>query len=81
MYIGYSRNKNSYTGGSRYKALFISPIVIKVIDYLLVKKYIEGPKGKNIGTPRQARMRADDKLIELFHRSNLSLPMIDNSTK
>jgi hypothetical protein len=78
-YVGYSRNSNKYKIGSRYKSLFFSYRVTKtVVDFLIAHDYAEGPKGfRRDVKPRQSRLRATDKLINLVeNKYKVALPMI-----
>jgi hypothetical protein len=79
LYIGFSRNHNSYGEAQRYNRLHIKRTnLIRIIDALFDRGYIEGPvsngklKGfrdrRPGGRSRQARMRATGKLIGLFHK-------------
>ena len=71
MYIAYSRNANNYKQGSRYAALFLGyRNVIKVIDFLIDKGYVENVPGRYIrdgsgGRSFQSRLRATDRLIKI----------------
>jgi hypothetical protein len=76
MYIGYSRNRNDYGKGSRYKALFLSyEHLIKAVDFLIKNDYAEGPKGYRHPSAsfksRTARLRATEKLIDLFKQKKV----------
>jgi len=82
MYIAYSRNPNNYKQGSRYAALFLGyRNVIKVVDFLIAKGYVENVRGVNVrdGSGRrsyQSRMRGTYKLIGLIKDNKVTLPMI-----
>ncbi len=81
LYIGYSRDRNKYRKGSRYKALFLSyQLLIKSIDFLIDNQYAEGPKGyRHPSAPlksRTARLRATEKLIKLFKEKQVTPRMV-----
>lgn len=82
MYIAYSRNPNSYEQGSRYAALFFGyRNVIKVIDFLKTKGYVENVPGIYVRNESgkksfQSRMRAtgNSALIPNQKHQSKSLP-------
>jgi len=85
MYISYSRNKNDYKKGSRYKALFWGYTnTIKVIDFLKDNGYIENHKGmydrNNPVKSRQSRMKATGKFVQVVEKKNqVTWPMIQRN--
>jgi hypothetical protein len=83
LYVSYSRHKNDYGKGSRNRAIFLSYVhVIKSVDFLISNQYAEGIKGQNYKDPRLkyknriARMRATEKLINLFRKKKAVPRMI-----
>jgi hypothetical protein len=68
MYISYSRNKNDFKAGSRYRAVFFGySHTLETVDFLKANGYIEHVAGYHGKTrSRQSRMRATNKLIGLI---------------
>lgn len=81
LYIGYSRDRNNYGKGSRYKALFLSyEHLIKSVDFLIDNQYAENVPGyRHPDAPfksRSSRLRATEKLIDLFRRKKVKPGMM-----
>lgn len=79
-YIGYSRNRNSYTVAGRYDKLHINyrPLM-HGIDGLAELGYVEGQRGfhdRRSGIGYQSRMRATQKLIQILTRCHVTEEMI-----
>jgi hypothetical protein len=78
LFVGYSRNRNSYGEGKRYNKLFIKPDnLLKVVDVLEENGYLiskTGFKDRRTGIGFQSRMRATEKLIELIEKTFLITP-------
>lgn len=79
-FVAYSRDKNSYSSGSRYAALHIKyPYILAVIDALCALGYVEHKKGfqdRRTGIGRQSRMRATMKMMELTIQHRISPQLI-----
>ena len=77
-YVGYSRNKGTYTKSrkSRYVTFKMAyDSMVNMVDALMDLKYIEGVNGynfKQIKYSRTAKMKATDKLIELCLEHNIN---------
>jgi hypothetical protein len=66
LYIGISRNHNSYKH-NRYNAIFIKPdLLAKVCDWFIALGYIKYEKG--VHHKRQSRIRASEKFVDLLSR-------------
>jgi hypothetical protein len=81
LYISFSRNRNDYGKGSRNKAIFMSyEHVIKSVDFLISYQYVENIPGfrdpQNSYRSKLSRMRAMEKLIELFRRKKVAPRMM-----
>lgn len=71
---GLSRDRNAYQEGTRYHKIYISFLVVSVVDRLIELGYIEQVNGKYnplIGYGRTARIKATDKLVELVRIKNI----------
>jgi hypothetical protein len=73
LYVAYSRHKNDYGKGSRNEATILSHShVVNSSNFLISNQYAEGTKGLSYKDKdlkyknRIARMRATEKLIDLF---------------
>ena len=63
-----SRDKSAYLEGTRYNKLYITYLLVKVVDRLIELGYIEQIKGKYnsaTGFGRASRIKATEKLLEL----------------
>lgn len=84
MYIAFPKRSNDFGTASRYRALFFTfRVMDKVVDKFLIKRgYVEYHKGihdsKNSGRKSyRSRMRASDKLINIFEGNEVKLAMMD----
>lgn len=77
VYLRYSRNRQDYLEGSGYKPAFLgADILIKLIDFLERREYVEHQKGyldRDKGRGRRSRMRGTERLLALFDAHKVTL--------
>ncbi len=78
-YIGVSANRNHWSRG-RYRALHLSVVILDVLDWLVLKGYVDKRKHfHHRGDPRQsrtARYRASELLQSIFKKALFGLEHI-----
>lgn len=80
-YVMYSRNKKDYQGPSRYNKLFIKYDGVRAVTDSLERlgliEHKKGFKDRVSGVGRQSRMRATEKLRDMFSVRGLTVDIVD----
>ena len=77
LYIAISRDRNRYSGATRYKALRMNyESTITVLDTLYLKGFIEHHKGFYDAVGRMTRIKAKPKLVKLFNKHQIVTGML-----